>query len=223
MKYLLLLLTFTFLAGCETTSPTLQTGADAEVTFDGLHRVDGSYMQYAWLKPNLSLAAYTKIRLVNAGIEYRQVKPASGSPSANARRSEFPLTEKKKARLESLLREVFLEELSNSKHFSLVSEPGPDVLTLTGGLLDVVSAIPPDRAGRNEFYVSNIGSAKLVLELQDSRSNEILARALDGRNVQPLSMQRSSPGTNAQEVRREFRKWGKRLTAALDQLHERQP
>ncbi|MFP6802395.1 MAG: DUF3313 family protein [Pseudomonadales bacterium] len=223
MKYLFLLLTFTFLAGCETTSPTLQTGANAEITFDGLHRVDGSNMQYAWLKPNLSLAAYTKIRLVNAGIEYRQVKPASGSPSVNASRSEFPLTEKKKARLESLLREVFLEELSNSKHFSLVSEPGPDVLTLTGGLLDVVSAIPPESAGRNDFYVSNIGSAKLVLELQDSRSNEILARALDGRNVQPLSLQRSSPGINAQEVRREFRKWGKRLTAALDLLHEGQP
>ena len=99
MKYLFLLLTFTFLAGCETTSPTLQTGANAEITFYGLHRVDGTYMQYAWLKPNLSLAAYTKIRLVNAGIEYREVKPASRNPSVNASRSEFPLTEKKKGRL----------------------------------------------------------------------------------------------------------------------------
>jgi hypothetical protein len=71
--------------------------------------------------------------------------------------------------------------------------------------------------------VTNIGSAKLVLELQDSRSNEMLARALDGRNAQPLSMQKSSPGTNAQEVRREFRKWGKHLTAALDLLHEGRP
>jgi hypothetical protein len=104
-----------------------------------------------------------------------------------------------------------------------VSEPGPDVLTLTGGLLDVVSAIPPESAGRNDFYVFDIGSAKLVLELQDSRSNEILARALDGRNAQPLSMQKSSPGSNAQEVKREFRKWGKRLTVALDLLHEGQP
>ena len=223
MKYLFLLLTFTFLAGCETTSPTLQTGANAEITFDGLHRVDGSYMQYAWLKPDLNLAAYTKIHVVNAGIEYREVNPASRSPSANARRSEFPLTEKKKARLESILREVFQEELRKSKYFTLSYEPGPDVLTLTGGLLDVVSAIPPESAGRSDFYVSNIGSAKLVLELQDSQSNEILARALDGRNAQPLTMQKSSPGTNAQEVRREFRQWGKRLTATLDQLHEGLP
>ena len=104
-----------------------------------------------------------------------------------------------------------------------MSEPGPDVLTLTGGLLDVVSAIPPESAGRNDFYVFDIGSAKLVLELQDSRSNEILARALDGRNAQPLSTQKSSPGSNAQEVKREFQKWGKRLTVALDLLHEGQP
>ena len=223
MKYLVLLLTFAFVTGCETTSPTLQTGANAEITFDGLQRVDGTYMQYAWLKPDLSLAAYTKIRLVNAGIEYREVKPASGSSRINAMRSEFPLTEKKKDRLEGLLKEVFLEEIGQSKYFTLVSEPGPDVLTLTGGLLDVVSAIPPETAGRSDFYVSNIGSAKLVLELQDSRSNEILARALDVRNAQPLSMQKSSPGINAQEVKREFRKWGKRLIAALDLLHEGQP
>ena len=90
MKYLFLLLTFTFLAGCETTSPTLQTGANAEITFDGLHRVDGTYMQYAWLKSNLSLAAYTRIRLVNAGIEYREVKPASGSPAQMPGEVSFP-------------------------------------------------------------------------------------------------------------------------------------
>ena len=180
-------------------------------------------MQYAWLKPNLSLAAYTKIRLINAGIEYREVKPASGSPAQMPGEVSSPLTEKKKGGLENLLREVFLEEFGKSKHYSLVSEPGPDVLTLTGSLLDVVSAIPPESAGRNDFCVSNIGSAKLVLELQDSRSNEILARALDGRNAQPLSMQKSSPGSNTQEVKREFRKWGKRLTAALDLLHEGQP
>ena len=155
MKYLFLLLTFTFLAGCETTSPTLQTGANAEITFDGLHRVDGSYMQYAWLKPDLNLAAYTKIHVVNAGIEYREVKPASRSPSANARRSEFPLTEKKKARLESILREVFQEELRKSKYFTLASEPGPDVLTLTGGLLDVVSAIPPELKNKSVEWLKN--------------------------------------------------------------------
>ena len=92
IKYLFLLLTFTFLVGRETTSPTLQTGANAEITLDGLHRVDGSYMQYAWLKPDLNLAAYAKICVVNAGIEYREVKPASRSTSVNARRGEFFLT-----------------------------------------------------------------------------------------------------------------------------------
>jgi hypothetical protein len=47
-------------------------------------------MQYAWLKSNLSLAAYTRIRLVNAGIEYREVKPASGSPAQMPGEVSFP-------------------------------------------------------------------------------------------------------------------------------------
>ncbi len=217
MKYLIPLLALTFLAGCETTPPTVQTGPNAEITFDGLHRVDGSYMQYAWVKPNISLAGYTKIKLVSAGIEYREVKSPS---SANTGATEFPLTEKQKASLESLSQEVFREELGKSKSFTLVSEPGPDVLTITGGLFDVVSAIPPEKTGRSDYYISKIGSAKLVLELRDSRSNEILARAVDGLGVAPVVMQKSYPGTNAMEVKREFRKWGKRLTETLDQLHE---
>ena len=222
MKYLATILAFALLAACEST-PTVQTGPDAEVSFDGLHRVDNTYMRKAWVKPGLSLAGYTKILVNNAGIEYRDVRPASRVTSVNSGRSEFPLDEKQKARLESLIQEVFTEELGKSKYYTFVDKAGPDVLILTGGFLDVVSAVPPEGVGRTDIYITRIGQATLVLELQDSQSGETLARAVDSRAIQPAYAQKSFTGTSVQEVRRELRRWGSRLTETLDSLHEGQP
>ena len=216
MKNLILFVAVIMLSACQT-SPTVQTGQGAEVTFDGLHRVDNSVVQYAWLKPDLSLAGYNKIILVGAGIEYRAVRSASTATAGN--RSEFPLTDQQKMRLESMVAEVFQEELGKSKKYTLTSEEGPDVLELTGALIDVVSRVPPERAGRGNYYISSVGSATLVLELRDSQSNEILARAIDGQAFQSVYMQKSSSPQNAQEVKRGLRKWGRRLTEILDQLH----
>ena len=42
------------------------------------------------------------------------------------------------------------EELANSERFTLTDTPGPDVLILTGTLLDIVSLVPPERGGRND-------------------------------------------------------------------------
>jgi hypothetical protein len=223
MKYLVSILAIAFLAACATTTPTVQTGPDAEISFDGLHRVDNTYMRKAWIKPNLSLAGYTKILVNNAGVEYRDVRPASRVTSVNSSRSEFPLDEKQRARFESLVQEVFTEELGKSKYFTLTDKPGPDVLILTGGFLDVVSAVPPEGVGRRDIFITRIGQATLVLELQDSQSGETLVRAIDRRAIQPVQAQRAFTGTTVQEVRRQLRRWGSRLTEALDGLHEGQP
>ena len=57
--------------GCASTTPTIDTGPDAEVTFDGLYPVTGSRADVAWAKPGVDLSLYTKIKLEGAGIEYR--------------------------------------------------------------------------------------------------------------------------------------------------------
>ena len=61
------------LVACTTAPPTIQTGPDAELSFDGLHKVDNSQADVAWARPDFDISGYTKIWLVGAGIEYRQV------------------------------------------------------------------------------------------------------------------------------------------------------
>ena len=39
--------------------------------------------------------------------------------------------------------DIFEEEIAKSKHFTVVEEPGPDTLIIRGGLLDIISKVPP--------------------------------------------------------------------------------
>jgi hypothetical protein len=198
----------------------MQVGPEADMSFDGLTRVDNTKMENTWAKSDLDLSSYKKIKLVGAGIEYRSVKSASHSARVNAQRSEFPLDASQRRRLEAVVREVFLEELAKNTHFEIVTEEGPDVLSLSGALLDIVSKIPPTPIGRGSIYLSEIGEATLVLELRDSQSGEIFVRSIDRRTAESTYMQRSDRVTNMSEAKRAMRQWAKILTAGLDKIHD---
>ena len=114
---------------------------------------------------------------------------------------------------------MFNEGLSKIENFTYTDQPGPDVLTLEIGLADVVSFVPPNRSGRDQYYISNLGQALLVMQIKDSQSNEVLARVADRRNVEPTFVQESNPVTNIQEVKRSFAVWPDRIRRGLDELH----
>ena len=116
--------------------------------------------------------------------------------------------------------EVALEELAKSERFTFVDEVGPDVLIVRVALLDVVSFVPSQSGGRSEVFLSSVGEATLVLELRDSITDAILARAMDRRAAEDRSglMSRSNSVTNTTEVRRLIRRWMSSLRERLDEL-----
>jgi len=205
--------------GCETAPPTIQTGPEAELSFDGLHKVDNSQADAAWARPDFDISGYTKIMPLSAGIEYRQVKDRGRSSIARSQGGPYFIDDKARARFEELVSEVFTEELKKIERFEIVDEPGPDVLVVVGGLLDVVSYVPPDPVGgRSYVYLSSVGDATLVLELRDSETGTILARSIDRRAAEPIgaTLQDSNRVSNAAEVRRLIRHWASRLREGLD-------
>jgi hypothetical protein len=207
--------------GACTAQPTLQTGPDAEVTFDGLTKVDRTIMDAVWVREDIDLTGYDKVLLVGAGIEYRPTRgPQSGSTRTTAvpsTRNEFSLSEDQKARVRETVGQAFLDELSKSEVFEIVDQPGPDVLSVKGGLLDVVSNVPPESLGRGNIYLSQVGEATLVLELRDSQTDAILLRAVDRRAAEPMTAMPMSSVTNAAEVRRLANRWARLLRNGLEQ------
>ena len=209
---------FAGLIACETIPPAIQSGPDAEVTFDGLVRVDNSRMDVAWVRPGIDLSSYNQIMLVGAGIKYRSVREVNRL--ALSRASEFPLDAEQRERIEASVREVFNEELAKIDTFQVVQQAGPNTLALTGALIDVVSFVPPERAGRVDYYLSTLGAATLVLELSDSQSNQILARAVDGRAIDVVFVTEASRVSNTFEFEREMDAWADDIRAGIQTLHD---
>lgn len=207
------------LVACTTAPPTIQTGPDAELSFDGLHKVDNSQADVAWARPDFDISGYTKIWLVGAGIEYRQVKDRGRSTIARSQGGPYFIDDKSRAQFEELVGKVFKEEFEKIEKYELVDEPGPDVLMIRGGLLDVTSYVPPDPiGGRSYIYLSSVGEATLVLELRDSETGTILARSVDRRAAETIggTFTRSNSVTNSAEARRLIRFWATRLREGLD-------
>ena len=207
------------LVGCETAPPTIQTGPDAELSFDGLHLVDNSRADLAWARPDFNLASYTKIWPVGAGVEYRQVRNRGSSTMANSRGGPYFINDKARGQFEELVGEIFKEELQKVEQYELVDGPGPDVLMIRGALLDVTSMVPPEPVGsRSIVFLSNIADATLVLELRDSETGTILARSVDRRAAETIggTFRRSNSVSNSAEVRRLIRFWATRLREGLD-------
>ena len=133
---------FAATGGAAPKQPRIETGPDAEVTFDGLVRVQKSVVDAAWVKPTLDLTPYKKLMVVSQGVSFRKLEPVSDFQAR--KESQFPVKEENKERLSRELKTAFETELGKLERYQIVNQPGPDVLLLVGAVIDVVSNIPPD-------------------------------------------------------------------------------
>jgi len=207
----------------EPKQPRIQTGANAEVTAEGLVRVEKSVMDAAWVKPDFDLTPYTKVMIASAGVYYKKLKPVKGTAFGNRSngQSEFPVKEESQAKFNEILKEAFIEELSKLERYRIVDEAGPDVLALIGAVIDVESNVPPymDSPGVG-IYLSSIGAATLIIELRDSQSNEPLGRAADRRAaVSPFAIKVNSV-TGWSDVRVLARSWASLVRKRLEELEK---
>lgn len=206
------------IVGCTTAEPTIQSGPDAELSFDGLHRVDNSQADMAWARPDIDLSGYTKIMPVNGGVEYAQADNMGRTTRDRNSGGPFFIDDRSREQFETLVADIFAEELGRLENFTIVDEPGPEVLIVAGGLLNVTSFVPPQTATRSIIFLTSVGEATLVLELRDSESGRILARSVDSRAAETISdtFNHSNSVTNSAEVRRLLLFWARRLVEGLD-------
>jgi hypothetical protein len=220
-RFLLFAAVLGLVAGCAGSSPTIDTSDEADMTFDGLYPVKGGTADQAWARPGADISQYSKIMLQGVGIEYRPGGESGRFSYGRAGTDHYEISDAQKQRLRSVVRDAFLDELAQSEYFSLVTEPGPDVLLIRGALHDVVSYVPPEPLGRGEIFLSKVGEATLVLEIRDSVSEAIIARAVDRRAAEDaLGMRASNRVNNLSEVKRLARTWGSLLRKRLDTFAE---
>jgi hypothetical protein len=200
---------------CAGGPPRFQSGPGAEVTHDGLRRLEHTAFDRAWARPGLDLAGYRRILLVSDGIHYKR-PPASGRSA-----SDFALEPFERDQLETELRGAFVQALFDDDAWKIAEVAGPDALLLRVALIDVVVSAPPEPlSSRDDVLIDSAGSAVLVLELYDSVTREALARVADRGEFEPAGerLMRNNSINNRAEIRRTFRAWAGLLRRRLDEL-----
>jgi hypothetical protein len=202
------------LLGC-TSSGSNQSPLNAEETYDGLVRVANARFQRVWVDPDADFARYKRYMSGGARFEFRDIVPQGRSGAR-----EFPINDRQRERLRTEVGGVFEEELATSRFFSKADAAGPDVLIVEGALLDIVSQVPPQGSGRESIFLDQVGTATLVIQLRDSQTHTVLARAVERRTAGSSTGFRASSVTTWREVRRLARRWAVSLREGLDSFHQ---
>jgi len=162
-----------------------------EVTVEGLQLIKDSNLALVYAEPGIDLRQYSKINLDDAYIAFRK----------NWRRDQNRYHPQKvnakdmarmKSELSSLFREVFSRTLLEGG-YELVTERAEDVLLIKPAIINL-DVFAPDTmdANRGNSYSETTGEMTLYLELYDSVTDDLIAKALD-RKMEPTGFCKFGP------------------------------
>jgi hypothetical protein len=191
-----------------------------EISFDGLHLQEDSNLAIAYEKPEADFSVYKRFVMLDAYVAFK--KNWQRDTRVAGRRVSNKDMERIKKEAGELLYETFKQELDDEGGYTFVEGADDDVLIIRPALIDLVITAPDiPVAGRVTQYVASAGAATLYIELFDSVSGEILARAIDRRNMQDYGTARwANSVTNRADARRLFKRWAQLLRKGLDEVRE---
>jgi len=151
-----------------------------QITEDGLHRVADSKMAIVYAEPGADLAQYERIQLMDAYVAFKK-NWARDQRSRSADRLSVTSrdVEKIKNDLAKEFQQVFRKTLEDGG-YEIVDEAGEDVLLVRPAIINLdVNAPDTMRAGRSRSYTSTAGEMTLYIEIYDSITGDLIAKALD--------------------------------------------
>jgi hypothetical protein len=194
-------------------------------SMEGLVEVKSKRLDAAYLAPGADFRPYTKLMVDPTQTAFHK----DWMKNMNNRRdiSRMIDSDQAKEMLEAAktnFAEVFTEAFTKAG-YTIVDEPGPDVLRVTPGVVNLyVNAPDVMAAGRSTSYTTSAGEATMVLELRDSHTNALLARVFDKREThESLGMQQANRVTNVADFRMLFRTWAGICVKGLEHLKSVSP
>lgn len=127
----------------------------------------------------------------------------------------IPMSEEELERIRQIFRESFMKELSE---YEITQEPGPGMLRVTASLVDLRSAIHGEvpNLRRDMRDAARPGALLFLMELRDSGTDRVLARAGDSRTA-PRFASAEDRETDWAAVESAAQRWAALFRAFLDQ------
>jgi len=119
------------------------------------------------------------------------------------------------ARIRQIFRESFIQELT---HYEITQEPGPGMLRITASVVDLRGAVYADvpNMRREMRDLAQPGALLFLMEMRDSGTDQVLARAGDSTSAPQFSTG-SSGETDWETVEVAARRWAALFRGFLDQ------
>jgi hypothetical protein len=200
------------LSGCASTESVTE--------WDGLVRQPNTRLNAVFVKPDAQIVAYRSVMLDPLQVSFdSNWDPNRGTRSMSARFNADDIAAIK-SDLSDLFRQIFRDELARGG-YQLVDQPGPETLRVTPAIINLfINAPDTSTAGRTRTYTADSGRMTLVVELRDSETGTLLARAVDtqtGRNAGMWTI--TNRVTNTADARRAIGVWASSLRRGLDELY----
>lgn len=194
------------LAGCVVNAPPV-----AETTVDGLVRKPAKQVDTLYVKQGASLVQYKQVMLDSVEIAFKA--------DWQARHPEVTASDITRIRSQGagVFYEIFSAALTRQHGYPLTTQPGPDVLRISATVSELDIAATPGTGGTQRMHVVNPSDLTLLMELRDSQSGALLARAIDkekGRTFGNLTVEDAV--SNSEQARKALEMWAGLLRAALD-------
>jgi hypothetical protein len=194
-------------------------------TWDNLVRVKSKKLEYVYLLPGADFREYSKVMIDPTELAFRKNwlrdynNTTTGLSSRLSERDvQEAITKGSKAATE-ILAEAFSEG-----GYPVVTEPGPDVLRLRTGVVNIsVSAPEVNMAGRSRTFSEEAGYATLIVEARDSVSGALLGRAVDNKVAGDNSMLMRTSVSNRSDFRVLMKRWANLSVRGLGELKTMSP
>ncbi len=203
------------LMGCQTTNKGLEP-LDDLANEEGLVRVESKAVDVLYKRPEASLAGYSKLMLMPIEVQFaKHWHPESSNSTLYNMHSVD--REKIKSDLANAFAEVFTRDMQKGG-YPIVSEAGPDVLEMQAAIanLYITAPDPSQLTGRTEIYTTDAGEMTLIMQLHDSITGQILARAIDRRGASNDHWNWTTSASNTADAKRIISSWSTSLRKAFD-------
>lgn len=193
-----------------------------QTSHDGLELMKDTKLRAVYMKPGASLDQYKRIALLDCYVAFRK------NWQRDYNRNEIGLeqrisdrdVERIKTKVAAEFKKIFTDELETKGGYTIVDQTGEDVLIIRPAIVNLVVNAPDKMsAGRSRTFTADPGQLTLYMELYDSVTNSIIARAIDPEAARNGGFfQMTSRVTNTADLDRVLRKWADILRNNLGEV-----
>ena len=192
------------------------------VSHDGLELRKGK-AAVVYVRPGVDFSGYRRFAILECPVAFSKDWERERKSGA-ARVSQKDMDEMK-ADLSAEFLKIFTDELQNKGGYQIVTTGAEDVLILRPAIIDLEVSVPDSMsAGRSYTLSESAGGMTLYLEIFDSVTGQILARAIDRQEDRGTGrIQWQNSVTNKAEADCMLRRWASALRERLDEVNGKAP